>query len=186
MLPAVRITGGSARSRRLSAPRGDQTRPTAERVREALFSILGPPPEGARVLDLYAGAGTLGFEALSRGAASALFVDNRRAAVAAIRDNARRLGMEAASRVQMGDVLRVLARLDQPFDWVFVDPPYATDLAERTLVALGDGRVVGESSVVVVEHDRRRPTAAREGCLVKGDERRYGDTAISFYHRETP
>jgi 16S rRNA (guanine966-N2)-methyltransferase len=184
MLRRVRITGGIARSRRLTAPRGAETRPTAERVREALFSILGPPPEGARVLDLFAGAGTLGFEALSRGASSVLFVDERRAAVTAIRDNARRLGMEDASRIQCADVLRALPRIGETFDWVFVDPPYATELATRTLELLGEGRQVRDDSVVVVEHDRRRPTAAREGCLVKVDERRYGDTAISLYHRE--
>lgn len=177
----VRITGGRARSRRLSTPRGPATRPTAERVREALFSILGEPAADARVLDLFAGAGTLGLEALSRGARSAVFVDSSKTAAKFIRRNASDLDLEGASEVHCADVLRVLPRLTGTFHWVFIDPPYAGDLAARTLEALGSGELLGEDAVVIVEHDRRQPTDPTAGCLVKADRRRYGDTELSFY-----
>ena len=181
----MRITGGRARSRRLSAPRGQQTRPTAERVREALFSILGPPPTEARVLDLFAGAGTLGLEALSRGAEFAVFVDQSRSAAKFIRLNVHALELDASSRVHCGDVLRVVPGLDGAFDWIFIDPPYATDLADRTLELLGSGDFLADGCVVIVENDRRQPAARAAGCLVKVDCRRYGDTELSFYRESS-
>src|SRR5688500_5845100 len=121
----MRIIAGTLGGRRLQAPAGDDTRPTADRVREALFSILGPPPEGARVLDLCAGAGGLGLEALSRGAASAVFVDADRRAIEALRANIEALGVGATSQVHKGDARTQLRKLAGPFDWVFADPPYA-------------------------------------------------------------
>ncbi|HTM21589.1 MAG TPA: 16S rRNA (guanine(966)-N(2))-methyltransferase RsmD, partial [Kofleriaceae bacterium] len=159
----MRIIAGSLGGRRLKAPPGDATRPTADRVREALFSILGPPPEGARVLDLCAGAGGLGLEALSRGAAAAEFVDSDRAALAALRANIDALGLGTASRVHAGDARSVLRRLAGPFHWVFADPPYRSGLADQMLAELGDGRLLAPDPVVVVEHDRRLPPAERHG-----------------------
>jgi 16S rRNA (guanine(966)-N(2))-methyltransferase RsmD len=152
-------------------------------VREALFSILGPPPEGGQVLDLFAGAGTLGLEALSRGAGRAVFIDVSRQACRYIRNNARTLGLEDASEVHCGDVRRILPRLAGRFDWVFVDPPYATDLAEQTLELLGSGTQLSDVAIVVAEHDRRRQPADEYGCLVKADRRRYGDTELTFFSR---
>ncbi len=179
----MRIIGGSLGGRRLRAPRGLATRPTGDRVREAVFNILGPPPDGARVLDLFAGAGGLGLEALSRGAAEATFVDASAAACRTIDENARELGLEERVRVIRGDVHRVLARLDGRFDWVFLDPPYAGDDLARALAGLPP------CGVAIAEHDRRRPppdrVRGRVGGLVLSDRRRYGDTEVSFY-RETP
>ncbi|HKA86659.1 MAG TPA: 16S rRNA (guanine(966)-N(2))-methyltransferase RsmD [Haliangiales bacterium] len=179
----MRIIGGSLGGRRLRAPRGLATRPTGDRVREAIFNILGPPPDGARILDLFAGAGGLGLEALSRGAAEATFVDASAPACRAIDANARELGLAGRVRVIRGDVHRVLARLDERFDWVFLDPPYAGDDLARALGALPP------ASVVIAEHDRRRPPATnlsgRSGGLALSDRRRYGDTEVSFY-REIP
>ena len=178
----MRITGGKARSRRLSAPRGHQTRPTAERVREALFSILGPPPPEALVLDLFAGAGTLGLEALSRGAHRAVFVDRSRMAVRFIRDNVGALNMAEASEIHCAVAEQLLPRLVGPFHWVFVDPPYASDLAVRVLEQLGERpAALTRGATVVVEHDRRSQPDPAYGCLVQADSRRYGDTGISLY-----
>ncbi len=179
----MRITGGSARSRRFSAPRGQNTRPTSEKVREALFSILGPVPPETRVLDLFAGAGTLGLEAMSRGAERLVLVDSSRTAVRFIRENLNALGMAQASQVHCADVLRTLGRLKARFNWVFVDPPYASDLVATTMEQLGAGSRLTSDAVVVAEHDRRNPASAAHGCLVKVDCRRYGDTELSFFRR---
>lgn len=210
----MRIIGGSVGGRRVRAPRGLATRPTSDRVREAVFNILGPPPEGSRALDLYAGAGGLGLEALSRGAAQAVFVDEATAAVRCIEANLRALGFGERGRVLRAEVAAALTRLaaaGERFDWVFVDPPYASDEAAATLTALGGaaasilrdaaerseaapsspgsaGRARSLSTkdaVVVVEHDRRHAPGDAYGALARTDRRRYGDTEVSFYGRVT-
>jgi len=175
--------GGSLGGRRLKAPAGRSTRPTAERVREAVFSILGPPDDAAVVLDLFAGAGALGLESLSRGARRAVFVDSSRAAVRVLRENIASLDVADATSVHCADVSRALARIAGPFGWIFVDPPYASDLASTCLETLGAGRLVGREGVVIVEHDRRNAPDSEHGCLVRTDRRRYGDTEVSFYQR---
>jgi 16S rRNA (guanine966-N2)-methyltransferase len=172
----MRIIAGQWGGRRLVTPRGQRTRPTSDRVREALFSILGPL-DGARVLDLFAGSGALGLEALSRGAAHATFVERERAALRALRDNAADLGADA--EVVAADVtvfLRAARERGAQYDLIFLDPPYrdAAGLAQELSLAplLADGaRVVGES-------DRRAPL---ELPLPLTDERRYGDTLIRIY-----
>jgi 16S rRNA (guanine(966)-N(2))-methyltransferase RsmD len=184
----VRIIGGEAGGRRLRAPRGDATRPTADRVKEAIFNILGPPPERARVLDLYAGAGSLGLEALSRGASEAVFVDRAADAARCVRENVRALGWDGRARVVQAEVPAALARLDsagERFAWVFVDPPYASEEGTRALEALGGPRagILDDTAVVVVEHDKRRAPGDGYGVLALGDRRRYGDTQVSFYGR---
>jgi len=173
----MRIIGGSLGGRRLRAPKGLSTRPTSDRVREAIFNILGPPPDRARVLDLFAGAGGLGFEALSRGADEVVFVDQSAEACRAIGDNARLLGVADRVRVLRGDVHAVLPRVDGPFAWAFLDPPYAGDDLATALAALPP------VEVAVAEHDKRRPPPDRVGGLALADRRRYGDTAVSFYRR---
>lgn len=185
----MRVIGGRLGGRRLSAPAGDATRPTSDRVREAIFNILGPPPDDARVLDLFAGAGGLGIEALSRGAASAVFVDASRAAARTVRANLAALGLDDVTRVVIADAARALGDLERggaAFDWIFVDPPYATELAEQALRRLGGGALVRPGAVVVVEHDRRRALDQAYGALELRDRRRYGDTEVSFYRRVEP
>jgi 16S rRNA (guanine966-N2)-methyltransferase len=187
----VRVIAGSLGGRRLAAPAGHGTRPTSDRVREAIFNILGPPPEGARVLDLFAGAGGLGIEALSRGAAHAVFVDQAKAALRCLRDNLAALGLTAATRIVAGDARRALEDLDRAaaadpaagFDWIFLDPPYASDLADAALVRIGAGALARPGAVVVVEHDRRVALDPARGVLELADARRYGDTAVSLYRR---
>ena len=175
----MRIVAGRWGGRRLTAPRGDAVRPTADRVREALFSILGDAVPGARVLDLFAGSGALGLEALSRGAASATFVDSSAAALAALRANLDALGAEA--EVRRADALRFLRGAPgeaRHYDLVLLDPPYR--LAERLGRELSEALppVLAPSALVVSESDRRAPLPLD---LPLRDERRYGDTLIRIH-----
>ena len=165
--------------RRLTAPAGDATRPTSDRVREALFSVLGGSVQDARVLDLYAGSGALGIEALSRGAASAVFVDRSPRAVAAIRSNLEALGIEAEVRpVEARAALRTASAWAEAYDLVFLDPPYrrAAELGRELSEALP--AVLAPGARVVSESDRRDPL---ELALPLTDERRYGDTIIRIH-----
>jgi 16S rRNA (guanine966-N2)-methyltransferase len=175
----VRVVAGLYGGRRLVAPPGSATRPTSDRVREALFSILGPRVEGARVLDLYAGSGALGIEALSRGAASAVFVDHSARAIAAIRANLDALGIDAVvRRIEARAALRPSPATPDPYDLVFLDPPYrrAAELGRELSEALP--AVLAAGARVVSESDRRAPRAL---AFALTDERRYGDTIIRIH-----
>jgi len=172
----VRVVAGDFKGRRLHAPRGAAaTRPTADRVREALFSILGDV-SGARVLDLYAGSGALGIEALSRGAASALFVERDRRALAALRRNLDAVGVDAEVRSQ--DALRFIAHPEGVFDLVFCDPPY--DEASRVAAPLSAAlpAMLEDDARIVTESDKRNPLLLPLPLVV---ERTYGDTRIAIH-----
>lgn len=176
----MRIVGGSLGGRVLRAPHGAATRPTSEKVREAIFNILGPV-EGAHVLDLFAGSGALGIEALSRGAAHATFVDAGKPALAAIRGNLRELGLEDRAAVLAMDAVAAAQRPPAaPWRLVFVDPPYASDLARRAVLALPAGSLA-PGARIVIEHDRRGTPPDELGSLLRTDQRRYGDTMVSFF-----
>jgi 16S rRNA (guanine966-N2)-methyltransferase len=178
----MRLTGGLNGGRRLIAPRGQQTRPTAAKVREAIFNILGPPPEG-NVLDLYAGTGALGLEALSRGAPSAVFVEREHAPLVALRRNIKELGLENRATVVAADVrtgLRRLAGSGARFSWVFLDPPYVKE-TEGVLAELSGSDLLTSCAVVVLEHDRRNRPPESVGDLFLTDRRQYGDTELSFF-----
>jgi 16S rRNA (guanine966-N2)-methyltransferase len=175
----MRVIAGRYRGRRLQAPRGAATRPTSDRVREALFSVLGERVEGARVLDLFAGSGALGIEALSRGAAEVTFVDSAPAAIGAIRANLEALG--AAGEVRRADARRFLGGAPpaaRKYDLVFLDPPYrlAGRLGSELTAALP--AVLAPGAAVVAESDRRAPLELGLRIL---DERRYGDTLIRIH-----
>ncbi len=175
----MRVIAGRYGGRRLTAPPGTDTRPTSDRVREALFSILGARVAGARVLDLFAGSGALGIEALSRGAAEATFVDAAPAAIRAIRANLAALGAEA--QVVRGDALaalRTAREAARQYDLVFLDPPYRH--AGRLAPGLSRGieGLLAPGGSVVSESDRREPLALELPLL---DERRYGDTLIRIH-----
>jgi 16S rRNA (guanine966-N2)-methyltransferase len=173
----LRIVAGEFKGRRLRAPRGTRTRPTADRVREALFSMLGDVG-GTRVLDLYAGSGALGIEALSRGAESAVFVERDPQAVAAIERNLTAIGVEAT--VSRQDVLRYLGGAEGPFDLVFCDPPY--DSASRVAAPLAERlpMLTAEDARIVTESDKRHPLELPFPLLT---EREYGDTRIAIHGR---
>jgi 16S rRNA (guanine(966)-N(2))-methyltransferase RsmD len=180
----MRIIAGTAGGRRLRAPHGAHTRPTADRVREALFNILvarGEVPE--RVLDLYAGSGALGLEALSRGARDAVFVEEDARTVELIRQNARDLGLQDACRV-VGARVREWLRKSPPnfqFGWIFLDPPYASDELDRALELLDEAALLQPGGVAVAEHEWRTAPSERHGGLALSDRRRYGQTALSFF-----
>ncbi len=172
----MRIVGGEYGGRRVKAPQGRGTRPTPERVREAIFSILADIA-GVRVLDLFAGSGALGLEALSRGAAHATFVDNDPAATDTIADNLASLGLEAGARIVADDAISALAGPAR-FDLVFVDPPYAQAATLGPALALALPAVLSAGARVVGESDRRAPL---ELGLPLRLERRYGDTLLRIY-----
>jgi 16S rRNA (guanine966-N2)-methyltransferase len=172
----VRVVAGEFKGRRLYAPRGGRTRPTADKVREALFSILGDV-EGLRALDLFAGSGALGIEALSRGAQSAVFVDSAPAAIAAIKRNLD--GLEADARVVKRDALAFLAGAKgEGYDLVMIDPPY--DSALRLAEPLSERlpRLLNNGARIVTESDKRAPLALDLPLRL---ERDYGDTRIAVY-----
>jgi 16S rRNA (guanine966-N2)-methyltransferase len=175
----VRVTGGSLAGRRLrSAPPG--TRPSSDRVRVALFARLGDL-QGASVLDLYAGTGTLGIEAISRGAAKVAFVERAAQSLAVLRANIAALELGASARIVPGDATRALGRLGREgarFDLVLLDPPYAAGEVGRALEALVAARVLEPEALVVVESGRRHPVPSVAG-LAWLDERRYGDSVIT-------
>lgn len=184
----MRVTGGADRGRKLAAPRGLRTRPTAERVREALFDILGPAVAGMRVLDLFAGTGAIGIEALSRGAARAVFVERDRAALRTLRANlaALRVSRERA-RVVAGDAITAwsaLARSEAPFDLVFLDPPYAGSLDLRGLEALASGVLLRPGGQVVIQHSTQVTVPAVAGLIASRTTRRFGGTALTFLRTE--
>ncbi len=187
----MRLTGGLDRGRRLKAPRGLHTRPTAAKVREAIFNILGPPPGGA-VLDLFAGTGALGLEALSRGAPRVVFIERDRNALSALRANLRVLGADDRATVIAADARTGLRRLaasisrapdgdtDDRFCWVFMDPPYAQE-TDAILAELTERDLLTGCAVVIVEHDRRHRPPQHIGALYLTDRREYGETELSFY-----
>jgi 16S rRNA (guanine966-N2)-methyltransferase len=180
----MKIVAGALKGRRLVTPRGATTRPTADQVRIALMDTLTPRLPGARILDLFAGAGGVGLEGLSRGAAHATFVESDARAVSALRANVETLGLGALARVRRADVLRelpVLYRAGERFDIVFLDPPYQADLVETTLEALAGGGLLLAEGLVVAQHFTKRAPAATIGALAAFRARRFGETTLTFY-----
>ena len=178
----MRIIAGSLRSRRLKAPEGVDTRPTLDRVKESLFSILQHRVVSARVLDLYAGSGARSLEALSRGADSAVLVDCAPRACQAIRENIEALGCgDKAKLLRMRDTaaLSRLAEEQRQFDLIFLDPPYRMDAAPICALIAEKGLLSGDG-VIVVEHSRETPPAVRPP-LALPDQRNYGVVGLSFY-----
>ncbi len=177
----TRIIAGTARGRRLLAPRGQGTRPTSDKVRGAVMNVLGQFFDGGAVLDLYAGTGALALEALSRGCTRAVCVEADRGAADIVRRNAEACGFADRVEVRRGRVLDEVPRLPREgFVLAFVDPPYGEG-PDAALAVLEPVLVRGGRAVA--EHDARRPPAERHGALVLVDRRTYGDTGISIYER---
>ena len=180
----MRIVAGRHRGRRLVAPKGHETRPTSDRVRESLFNILAHSPhwvgfEGARVADLFCGTGAVALEALSRGAVHATLVDHDPAALAAARANIEALDEGRRTSVLRNDATRPMPRPARPVDLAYLDPPYREEVAARVLVNLGNGGWLAPGALCVVELHRKAPFAAPEG-FAPVDERTWGDTRIVF------
>lgn len=175
----VRIAGGTARGIPLTEPRGVRLRPTSGLVREAIFNILGEQIHEARVLDLFAGTGALGIEALSRGAASATFYEAEPGAVTAILQSLARTKFTERGKVVRGRLPAALAALQERFSIIFLDPPYGDEAAEPTLMAID--RLLEEGGTVVYEHASRYNPPERPARLRQTERRVYGDTAIALY-----
>ena len=180
----MRVVGGRLKGRNLASPSSRDIRPTADRLRESLFNILihaySDPISGGRVLDLFAGTGALGIEAISRGAQFALFVDNGAEARALMRNNVEALGLGGVTKVYRRDAGNLgPAHPVDPFSLVFLDPPYAKKLAEKALVSLRDGRWLKPGALLVVEEARAAAFAAPEG-YEELERRAYDDTEFVF------
>ncbi|WP_407177023.1 16S rRNA (guanine(966)-N(2))-methyltransferase RsmD [Bradyrhizobium sp. STM 3562] len=180
----MRVVGGRLRGRNLASPASREIRPTADRLRESVFNILthayGDPISGARVLDLFAGTGALGIEAISRGAAFALFVDNGTEARALLRNNVEALGLGGVTKVFRRDAVNLgPAHPVEPFSLAFLDPPYGKGLAEKALASLRDGGWLREGAVVVVEEAKAAGFTVPEG-FAELERRVYDDTEFVF------
>ncbi len=180
----MRIIAGRYKGRVLKAPKGRLVRPTSERVREAIFSVLGMRVEGSNVLDLFAGSGALGLEALSRGATFVVFVERSARVVGLIKSNIATLNARESAEVWCMDVRNALKNLPKKgytFDIVFLDPPYRRGIPEKILNMLGEGRLLAREAMVVVEHEADCEMRVGYGCLVLFSRKNYGDTSVSFY-----
>jgi 16S rRNA (guanine966-N2)-methyltransferase len=179
----MRVIGGELKGRRLLVPRGGKIRPTSDRVREAIFDILGPAWNFQRVLDLFAGTGSLGIEALSRGTPEAVFVEQGKGIITILRGNVKALGLKSRTWVLPLTVKRgiaVLGEKEEVFDLIFMDPPYNKGLVGKTLEEISGRAIVVSRGFVVAEHSPREEIIPPPG-LVLSQQRRYGDTAVSFF-----
>jgi 16S rRNA (guanine966-N2)-methyltransferase len=180
----MRIIGGRHRGRRLHTPDWPGLRPTSDRLRETLFNVLAPEVEGARVLDVYAGTGAVGLEAVSRGALSVTFVEKDRRAVALLRRNAEAVGDGACAIVARDAVAALRAPMSERFDIVFLDPPYAESARDEALLLAS--RHVAAGGVLVLEHATREPAPGTTGALVRVRTLRQGDSSLAFYRAAAP
>src|SRR5579863_2069320 len=188
----MRVIAGTFRSRPLEAPSGLATRPTSDRLRETLFNVLAPRIAGARFLDLYAGSGAVGIEALSRGAAQVVFVERAAPAAKILRANLGRLGIASGFGLHAGSVTSLLRGPRSgaaQFDLIFLDPPY--DAGEEYATALGllggeAAPFLASDGMVIAEHRRRQAPVDRYGVLSRARLLVQGDAALSFYTRENP
>lgn len=184
--PKMRIIAGKAKGHRLKSPKDSRLRPTSDLVRGAIFSMLDSlAADYSRVLDLYAGTGALGIEALSRGALSADFVEQRPQNCALIKENLEYTGFSTQARVYCCAVRKALSFLSGTYTLVLLDPPYASPSLHDTLNKLLTSSLVGEGSTIVVEHSKRFQTATSYGDFPLAVSRRHGDTCISIYLRRT-
>ncbi len=180
----MRVITGSARGRRLKSLEGLETRPTADRVKEAIFNIIQFDLEGRRVLDLFAGTGQMGIEALSRGAANAVFVDQRRDAASLTRDNLNLTGLGDRGRVVCGDAMAYLASATEKFDIVFLDPPYAAMLWDKALDAISRFDILSNHGIIVCESPMEQEMPETPPPYFLHRTYRYGRIKVTTYHRE--
>ncbi|MGQ9644968.1 MAG: 16S rRNA (guanine(966)-N(2))-methyltransferase RsmD [Thermodesulfobacteriota bacterium] len=179
----MRIIGGTSKGKRLTPPKGQALRPTSDRVKESIFNILGEGVKGKVILDLFAGTGNLGIEALSRGAKRAIFVEKAREATRLIKNNLSQCGMATVSEIIPKDVIRAIGILRQrgeTFDLILMDPPYERGLIQKTLWKLQSHRIYHDESILVIEHDRREPLPRNSNGWNLIQQRKIGDTLISF------
>lgn len=180
----MRVITGSARGRKLKELTGLDTRPTTDRVKEAIFSIIQFDLEGRRVLDLFAGTGQLGIEALSRGAAAAVFVEQRREAAALVRDNLELTGLAGSARVVGGDAFAFLQSAKETFDIIFIDPPFAAKLWENALNAISGFDILSDHGIIVCESPAQQELPPLSPPYFLHRVYRYGQIKVTTYHKE--
>jgi len=179
----MRIISGSAKGRKLVTPEGTNTRPTTDRVKESIFNIIQFDIEGRDVLDLFAGSGQIGIEALSRGAASAVFVDVSAKAVGAIRQNLSMVGFSDRGRVVAGDAISFIGSVKDKFDLIFLDPPYGDKPLAKTLNAIMTFDICREGGIILCENAATFSPPEAFGNYTAGRSYTYGGTLVSLYHR---
>ncbi|MBM3141759.1 MAG: 16S rRNA (guanine(966)-N(2))-methyltransferase RsmD [Chloroflexi bacterium] len=181
----MRITGGIAKGQQLKVPKNDLVRPTTDRVREAIFSILASlTSHWSRGLDLFAGTGALGIEALSRDAEWVDFVDQQPKSCAIIKQNLYKVGFSQKAHVYCCSVAKALTFLDSKYDIVFMDPPYSDPSINHVAMQLANSKVIDDKSLIVISHASRFPLQQSYDGLSLIKEKRYGDTCISIYRKE--
>jgi len=180
----MRVITGSARGRRLRELEGMETRPTTDRVKEGIFNIIQFDVEGRRVLDLFAGTGQLGIEALSRGAVSAVFVEQRRDAATLIRENLKVTDLTDRGRIVNGDALSFLGGAGEKYDLIFIDPPYAANLWESVLEAISRFDILSKHGIIICETPLEKNLPEKIGSCVLHRTYRYGKIKVTTYHRE--
>ena len=180
----MRIITGKAKGCKLKAPKGMTTRPTADRVKESLFNILGFDVYDANVLDLFAGSGNLGLEAISRGAKKVVFVDQDTESIRIIKENAEHTKLIAASEIMKCDVFLALQRLERAkvkFNLLFCDPPYLKELVQKVLFKVDTMDILEDGAIIVVEHDRKDNVDVVLENIVLKRSQNYGSTVVSFF-----
>ena len=179
----MRVISGSARGIRLKTPEGLKTRPTSDRVKEAIFSIIQFEVEGSRFLDLFAGSGQMGIEALSRGAVSAVFVDGRREACKLVQDNLKTTKLERNAQVVQSDYLSYLERCRQTFDIIFLDPPYAEEYLENSLKKISEIDILSSRGIIICERPADKLLDLEIPGLQRGKDYRYGKTWVTMFRK---
>lgn len=179
----MRIIAGQARGRKLKAPKGMDTRPTSGRVKEAIFNVLSPQIATSKVLDVFAGTGAMGIEALSRGAEKAVFIEKRRDAWLTVKENLQATGLGAYAEVYKGDFSVVLPRLDDKFDIIFIDPPYNQGFVQPAIALIATKRLLSPMGVIVLETDAKHKEIIEAEGLKLVKESVYGDTAVLYYEQ---
>jgi len=177
----MRIISGEYRGRKLLTPLNNDVRPTTDKVKEAMFSILMPYTEGANCLDLFAGTGGLGLEALSRGAAHCVFCDKDRASIALIKENIKRCGAESKSKVVFGDYMKALEHANEKFDIIIIDPPYYSGIYEKCFANIEKLDLLSDEGIIIAEHEKNGGLSDSFGKYIKIKERSYGKTVLSLY-----
>ena len=180
----MRVITGKARGIQLKTPEGMQTRPTADRVKEALFSIIHFDIPGAKVLDLFGGTGQLGIEALSRGADNAVFVDAREDACKIIRENLKRTKLETQGRVVRSDYLEYLRRSREKFDIIILDPPYAEVFLENALNCIAEIDILQTGGIIVTERPLGKDLLCEFEGLTRSKDYKYGNTLLTLYRKD--
>jgi hypothetical protein len=180
----MRVTAGTLKNRKIKSREGRETRPTLERIKEAIFSIIGDKIVDAKFLDLYSGTGNIAIEALSRGAKRAVMIEQDKEALRIIIDNIDTLGLTNVSRAYKNDVSRaieILGRKNEKFDIIFLDPPYKENISISTIEKVSENNILAEGGIIISEHSTYEKMPEKIGNFVKYDERNYNKKIVTFY-----